>query len=164
MKIIRTKRKTLSLSLDRQGEPLVRAPLHCPDRVIMQFLAAHQAWLERQIRAFRPPKEYTEQEIAALRKKAEEWLPGRVAFFANRMNLRPAGVRITAARSRYGSCNQKGGLCFSLFLMEKSPRAIDYVVVHELAHILQPNHSPAFYGEIAKILPDYRERIKELKQ
>ncbi len=48
--------------------------------------------------------------------------------------------------------------------MEKSPRAIDYVVVHELAHILQPNHSPAFYGEIAKILPDYRERIKELKQ
>ena len=48
--------------------------------------------------------------------------------------------------------------------MEKSPRAIDYVVVHELAHIKQHNHSPAFYKEIEKILPDYKERIKELNK
>ena len=47
--------------------------------------------------------------------------------------------------------------------MEKSPRAIDYVVVHELAHILRRDHSPAFYREVEKILPDYRERVKELK-
>ena len=102
-------------------------------------------------------------EIAALCRRAKEDLPRRVAYFAPLMGVKPASVKITSARTRYGSCSGKNSICFSLYLMEKSDRAIDYVVVHELAHIRQHNHSPAFYKEIEKILPDYRERIKELK-
>ena len=79
------------------------------------------------------------------------------------MGVTPTALKITSARTRYGSCSGKNSINFSLFLMEKSARAIDYVVVHELAHIKQHNHSPAFYKEIEKILPDYKERIKELK-
>lgn len=163
MKIIKSNRKTLSLSINKQGEPEVRAPFYCPDGVIKAFIEKHQGWIDRQMSTYQPPKEYTEAEIKALRAKAKAVISGRVAYYAPLMGVQPTSVKITSARSRYGSCSGRNGLCFSLFLMEKSQRAIDYVVVHELAHILHHNHSPAFYREIEKILPDYRQRIKELK-
>lgn len=161
MKIIRSKRKTIALLINKEGEPEVRAPLHCPDGVIEDFIRKHQGWIQKHQAQHRI---YTDAEAESLRTRAKEYLPGRVAFYAPLMGVTPASVKITSARTRYGSCSGKNGLCFSLYLMEKSPRAIDYVVVHELAHILQHNHSPAFYREIEKILPDYRQRIKELKK
>ncbi len=164
MKIIRSNRKTLSLGINRQGEVEVRAPYGCSEARILQFIQEHSGWLEKHLREFKPQKEYTPEQINTLRQKAESVLPQKVAYFASLMGLAPAYVKITSARSRYGSCNSKKGLCFSLYLMEKSERCIDYVVVHELAHLRQMNHSPAFYREIEKILPDYRSRIKELKQ
>ena len=160
MKIIRSNRKTLSLSIDREGQPVVRAPYGCSDAFILEFVQKHQGWIRKHQAAHR---NHTEAEIAALRARAKAYLPGRVAYYAPLMGVRPTGVKITAARTRYGSCSPKNSLCFSLYLMEKSARAIDYVVVHELAHILRRDHSKHFYKIIEKTLPDYRERIKELK-
>lgn len=160
MKIIKSNRKTISLSIDREGQPVVRAPYGCSDAFIQAFIEKHQGWIEKHQAAHRT---YTEGEIAALRARAKGYLPERVAYYAPLMGVKPTGVKITAAKTRYGSCSPKNSLCFSLYLMEKSPRAIDYVVVHELAHILRRDHSRAFYREVEKILPDYRERVKELK-
>ena len=164
LKVIKSKRKTLSLRINREGEVEVRAPRLCPDFMIRAFVAKHQAWIDRQLANFQPPKAYSEVQIAQLRKAAKQIIPDRVAYYAALMGVEPASVKITSARTRYGSCSGKNGLCFSLYLMEKSARCIDYVVVHELAHIKEHNHSPAFYREIEKILPDYRDRIKELKE
>lgn len=138
----------------------MRAPYGCSDAFIAEFVQKHWGWIEKHQAAHRT---YTEAEIAALRARAKAYLPERVAYYAPLMGVRPTGVKITSARTRYGSCSPKNSLCFSLYLMEKSPRAIDYVVVHELAHILRRDHSRAFYREVEKILPDYRERVKELK-
>lgn len=164
MKIIRSRRKTIALCINRQGEVEVRAPYGCPQAVIERFIQKHQGWLDRRLQEHRSQKQYTPQEMEALRRRAKEVLPQRVAYYAARMGVEPTALRITSARTRYGSCSGKNSINFSLYLMEKSPRAIDYVVVHELAHIKQHNHSPAFYKEIEKILPDYKERIKELKK
>ncbi len=164
MKIIWSQRKTLALCINRQGEPEVRAPYGCPKAVIERFIQKNQAWIERRLEEQKNQKQYSAEEIAALRKRAKEYLPQRVAYYAAQMGVAPTALRITSARTRYGSCSGKNSINFSLFLMEKSDRAIDYVVVHELAHIKQHNHSPAFYKEIEKILPDYKERMKELKQ
>ena len=164
MKILFSNRKTLSLSINKAGEPEVRAPYGCPMPVIESFIQKHRRWIEKRMAERKEQKEHTQEEIALLRQRAKEYLPERVAYFAPLMGVKPASVKITSARTRYGSCSGKNGICFSLYLMEKSARAIDYVVVHELAHIKQHNHSPAFYSEIEKILPDYRERIKELKK
>ena len=164
MKIIRSRRKTIALCINRQGEAEVRAPYGCPQAVIERFIQKHQGWLDRRLQEHRAQKQYTPQEIEALRRRAKEVLPQRVAYYAARMGVEPTALKITSARTRYGSCSGKNSINFSLYLMEKSPRAIDYVVVHELAHIKQHNHSPAFYKEIEKILPDYKERIKELKK
>ena len=164
MKIIWSQRKTLALCINRQGEPEVRAPYGCPKAVIERFIQKNQAWIDRRLDEQKNQKQYSAEEIAALRKRAKEYLPPRVAYYAAQMGVAPTAVRITSARTRYGSCSGRNSINFSLFLMEKSARAIDYVVVHELAHIKQHNHSPTFYKEIEKILPDYKERIKELKQ
>ena len=79
------------------------------------------------------------------------------------MGLTPTGVRITGARRRFGSCSAKNSLCFSWRLMLYPQAAVDYVVVHELAHIAHKNHGPAFYACIAAVLPDYKARIRLLK-
>ena len=84
-------------------------------------------------------------------------------FVAAIMGVTPASVKITSARTRFGSCSGKNGICFSLYLMQYPEAAIDYVVVHELAHIRRHDHSPAFYAEVARVLPDYKERMKLLK-
>ena len=73
------------------------------------------------------------------------------------------GVKITTAQKRYGSCSGKNSLCFSCFLMRQPEAAIDLVVVHELCHIREKNHGPAFYALLARYLPDYKERKKLLK-
>ena len=139
---------------------MVWAPYGCSDAFIREFVEKHRGWITKHQAAHRT---YTEGEIAALRRRAKAYIPGRVAYYAALMGVSPTGVKITSAKTRHGSCSPKNSLCFSLYLMEKSERAIDAVVVHELAHILRRDHSPAFYREVEKILPDYRERIKELK-
>ena len=105
----------------------------------------------------------TEAEIAVLRQRAKEVLPGKVTHYAAIMGVVPTSVKITAAKSRFGSCSGKNGICFSLYLMQYPEEAIDYVVVHELAHIRHHDHSSAFYAEVAKVMPDYRARMKLLK-
>ena len=165
--IIRSRRRTVALEVTREGKVLVRAPLRMPQTEIDRFVAAHAAWLEKaQARvaahqAAHPP--LTEEQREALQQTAKALLPQRVAHYAAVMGVTPASVRITSAKTRFGSCSGKNGLCFSLYLMQYPQEAIDYVVVHELAHIRHHDHSPAFYAEVAKVLPDYKARMKLLK-
>lgn len=165
--LIRSSRRTMALEITRDGRLLVRAPQRAPQAVIDRFVASHADWIaahlekQRQRAQAHPP--LTEDEIAALRQKARDILPGRVAHYAGRMGVTPTGVKITGAKTRFGSCSAKNSLCFSLYLMAYPDAAVDYVVVHELAHIRHKNHSPAFYAEVAKVMPDYRERRKLLK-
>ena len=165
--LIRSSRRTMALEITRDGRLLVRAPQRAPQAVIDRFVASHADWIaahlekQRQRAQAHPP--LTEDEIAALRQKARDILPGRVAHYAERMGVTPTGVKITGAKTRFGSCSAKNSLCFSLYLMAYPDTAVDYVVVHELAHIRHKNHSPAFYAEVARVMPDYRERRKLLK-
>ncbi len=165
--IIRSRRRTAALEVTREGRVLVRAPMAMPEAEIARFAAAHAAWLEQARARVQARQEayppLTDAQIAALRQRAGEVLPGKVAHYAALMGVVPASVKITAARTRFGSCSGKNGLCFSLYLMRYPEAAIDYVVVHELAHIRHHDHSPAFYAEVSRILPDYKERIRLLK-
>ena len=121
-----------------------------------------RAWIARaqaaqaRRRALYP--EPTAEQAQALREEALRVLPERVRHFAARMGVSPASVRVTAARTRFGSCSAKNGLCLSLYLMQYPPEAVDYVVVHELSHILHKNHGPAFWACVAAVLPDYAAR------
>ena len=166
-KLIRSDRKTLALEVDRSGQVIVRAPRTCPEAEIQKFLDSHALWLrkaqERQAARRQAHPEPTQEQQAALIARARELLPGRVAHWSGIMCLRPAGITITGARTRFGSCSAKNRLSFSWRLMQYPDAAIDYVVVHELAHIAEKNHSSRFYAVVAKFLPDWQEREKLLK-
>ena len=86
-----------------------------------------------------------------------------VEKYSKLMGLKPSSVKITSAEKRFGSCSSKNGLCFSWRLLAYPTAAVEYVVVHELAHIKHHNHSAAFYALIEKYMPDYKERQRLLK-
>jgi predicted metal-dependent hydrolase len=166
--LIRSDRKTLSLEVTRELPLRVRAPRRCAKAVIDGFVAKHAGWIEKQMerqkkRVGAAPPEPTPEEAAALKRRAKEVLPERVAYFSKIMGLAPSGIRITSAKRRFGSCSAKSSLCFSFRLMGYPEPAVDYVVVHELAHIKHKNHGSKFYALVASILPDYKERRKLLK-
>ena len=166
--LIRSGRKTLALEITRDCRVLVRAPRRLSRERIDAFVAKHGAWIaahleQQRRRAALAPPAPTAEEIAALKERARQLLPPKVALWSEKMGLRPAGVKITAARTRYGSCSGKNSLCFSCFLVNCPEAAIDLVVVHELCHIRVKNHGPAFYALLEQTLPDWRERKKLLR-
>lgn len=161
-RVVRSNRKTISVEVTRETEVIVRAPRATGDARIAEFVAAHETWIARAIarqsaRAAAYP-EPDEEEAARLRTLAKAYLPARTAHFAAIMGVQPRSVKITSARTRFGSCSADDRICYSYHLMRYPPEAIDYVVVHELAHIIHKNHAPAFYACVAQYLPDYESR------
>ena len=166
--LIRSRRKTLTLEITADCRILVRAPMRLSQARIDAFVESHAGWIARHLelqrqRAGKMPPAPTESEIEALKKKARAVLPGKVAFWSQKMGVKPTGIKITTARKRYGSCSGKNSLCFSCFLMNYPEEAIDLVVVHELCHIKVRHHGPNFYALLEQYLPDHKERKKLLK-
>ncbi len=165
-KLIRSKRKTIELSIDKDFSPLVKVPLKMSIADIEKFVAKHEKWIEKQITKKREHAEkfcLSGNEISVLKAKALPYLTERTEYFANIMGVKPTGIKITSAKKRFGSCSGKNSICYSWRLMQYPSEAIDYVVVHELAHIVHKNHGKEFYSLIEKILPDYKKREKILK-
>lgn len=165
--VIRSARRSLGLEVTADCRVLVRAPQRRPESEIARFVASREGWIaeklaiqRRRLERYPPPDE---GEAAALLERARRELPPRVEKYAGIMGLRYAGITVTGARRRFGSCSSKGRLCFSYLLMRYPEAAIDYVVVHELAHLVYMDHGPRFYALVASVLPDYRERAKLLK-
>lgn len=166
--LIRSKRKTLAVQITREAEIVVRAPMRLPKSEIERFLAQREDWIEEhlaiQTQRIEAHPEPSEEERAELIARAKRELPERVAYWSSIMGLVPTGVKITSARSRFGSCSGKNSLCFSWRLMLYPEAAIDYVVVHELAHITHKNHGPYFYTLIESVLQDWRARRALLRE
>lgn len=166
IKIIKSNRKTLSLSIDDEMCAVVKAPYFVTNREINAFVSKNEAWLENAIA--RKKKQLEKYDISDDEKNklinlAKEYLPERVEYYSRIMNVKPTGIKITSAKKRFGSCSGKNSICFSNYLMLYPKEAVDYVVVHELAHIRHHNHSKDFYNFVSEFMPDYKEREKLLK-
>jgi predicted metal-dependent hydrolase len=166
-RIIRSKRKTLSIQVDEKGEIIVRAPNRYSERKIERCIEKNSKWIENAIGKQQKRQsntcELSEDDIKRLKALAKDVLADKVSYYSQVMNVKANGMKITSAKKRFGSCSGKNSICFSYILMLYPDEAIDYVVVHELAHIVQHNHSKMFYEIIAKVLPDYKNREKMLK-
>ncbi|MBQ4613251.1 MAG: M48 family metallopeptidase [Clostridia bacterium] len=162
--LVRSSRRTMSLEITVDLRVLVRAPFLCSKREIDRFVTAHADWIEKHVAIQRrrneeeAARQVSPEEEMRLRALAQSVIPLRVAYYSEVMGLVPTGVRITSARKRFGSCSSKNSLCFSWRLMQYSLEAIDYVVVHELAHIRHHDHSAAFHALVESVLPDHRAR------
>ena len=166
-RIVYSDRRTLSLQITRECEVVVRAPRRATRERIEAFVLAHTEWINKKLEIQRERlqkhPELDESEVEALILRARAVLPDRVAHFSALMGVEPTHISINRARTRYGSCSDKGRINFSCYLMRFDERAIDYVVVHELAHLKHLNHSRSFWAFVESILPDYRQRKRLLK-
>jgi predicted metal-dependent hydrolase len=101
--------------------------------------------------------------LAWYRRRATEVLKERIAYYAPLVGVAPPPITIKDMHSRWGSCSAKGRVNLYWGLVALPLELADYVVVHELAHLLELNHSPAFWRGVERVLPDYRERRKRLR-
>jgi predicted metal-dependent hydrolase len=217
-RLVRTRRKTIALIVQRDGTLTVRAPLRMAERHIHEFVEAHADWITKnqvKVRAAAPPpKQYTEGETflylgktypllivpatmlrasprqrpaltfdgASFRlaksalPKAEEafahWYKAqatlvlfqRVVALATKYGFHYQKIRISSARTRWGSCSSKGTLSFTYRLVMAPPEVVDYVVVHELVHTKVKNHSKTFWNKVGEIMPEYKQHVAWLKK
>lgn len=168
VEVRRSKRRTIALSVEDDLHVLVKVPLHMSSAKVQRFVEKHRGWIEKHVvlqqERHEKAREFTPGEIETFRRQARSLAENYIRLYSPRMGVAPSGLKITSAATRWGSCSWKNSLCFSWRIALLPPEAVEYIVVHELAHIRQKNHSPAFYDEVAKYLPDYRRRIDALKQ
>lgn len=164
--IIYSSRKTVALSV-KDGEVIVRAPRGFSKKRIATFVEGHKDWIEKKLASQKvmidKMDSLTPADISRMKKEAKVYFTARAEQYAAFMGLKYSNLKITSAKRRFGSCNSNGVICFSYRLMLYPEAARDYVVVHELAHLVHMNHSPAFYALIARYMPDYKERKHLLK-
>lgn len=169
--LIRSSRKTLSIEIDGEGRILVRAPKQYSQTRVEQFLKEKSSWIEAKV-ALQEEKRrkkahapvLSEREKTLYREKAREVLNERASYYAAIMNVDYGRVAIREQKTRWGSCSAIGNLNFNWKLIMMPPGVLDYVVVHELAHRKEMNHSKRFWDVVEEVIPDYRIYRKWLKE
>ncbi len=168
-RLIRARRKTLSIRITQEGNLEIRAPLGMPKGEIEAFLKEKAQWIETH-RA-KVLAEYTqgqeaplgEEEILTLAEQMRQRLPEKLNRHAASMGVTFGRVTIRCQQTRWGSCSSRGNLNFNCLLMLAPEEVLDYVVVHELAHRKQMNHSALFWQEVERECPDYKKSLRWLK-
>ena len=166
--IIRSSRKTLAVVI-KGGKLLIRAPYRATDADIARFVREHQRWIETHLAKAQAAEKslgahrLSAAELRALAERARRFIPQRVAYYAPLVGVTYGRITIRSQRSRWGSCSRQGNLNFNCLLMLAPPEVLDSVVVHELCHRKEMNHSERFYAEVLRVFPDYRQRHKWLK-
>ena len=209
-KLIRSKRKTIALIIERDGSLIVRAPMRASHVLIEQFLQQKTDWITRtreKLKSIEPTsaRRYVDDEtflflgssfdlelvgpqrpplqfdggftfsLAAqkngeqfftrwYKERAEEVIAKRVQEYARQYGFAPKQVKITSAKTRWGSCSPNGTLNFTWRLVMAPLDVIDYVVVHELAHLRVKNHSGKFWKVVESMDPEYRKKRKWLRE
>ena len=169
--IIKSSRKTIAVEVRQDGSVLVRAPRNCPQSRIDTFLKEKQAWVLAKVEE-QKEKEADSMKIQPLseaeqrlyRDKAREIFEQKVSYYAQMMGVSYGRIAIRDQKTRWGSCSGEGNLNFNWRLIFAPAGVLDYVVVHELAHRKEMNHSPRFWRVVEDTMPEYRKYQKWLKE
>lgn len=170
--IIRSKRKTVAIEIKPDLSVIIRAPKRVSEKEIERIVKKREQWILNnldKINAARNQignsevKELSSEEIKELSVKAAKYIPERVEYYSKLVGVDYGRISIRKQKTRWGSCSSKGNLNFNCLLMLTPPEVIDYVVVHELCHRKEMNHSKAFWNEVQRIIPDYKSYEKWLK-
>lgn len=167
--VVYSKRKTIGLQINKDSELIVRAPFKTQKKVIDEVIIKNKLWIEKNIEKMKNnienniAKDLSEYDIECLKKEAEEILQEKVKKYSEITNLIPSKIRISNAKTIWGSCNYKNIISFSYRVVLLDEELIDYIVLHELVHIKIKNHRNEFYQYLKKYMPDYKDRIIKLK-
>lgn len=167
----RSKRKTISLEIREDGSVLVRAPLHCAKRGIDAFIREKQAWIQEKSDVQKRRKQKAEEAVSLTeaqrllyREKSREVFEQRAAYYAKIMNVSYERIAVRDQKTRWGSCSTRKNLNFNWRLILAPAGVLDYVVIHELAHLQEMNHSTRFWNVVEETMPDYRKYRNWLRE
>lgn len=166
--VIRSKRKSCAIQVKRDGSVVVRCPLRMTQRELGSFVEEHRQWIlkhrKEALERLERREVYTEDQVKTLRQHARWMLAQKTWQWAQKMQVTYGKLTIRQQATRWGSCSAKGNLNFNWKLVLVPEDLADYVVVHELAHRREMNHSPRFWKIVEEQLPDYKERRKRLRE
>lgn len=159
--LIRSRRKTLALQI-RDGKVIVRAPMHTGEKTVERFVQSNERWIRNRLAKEAAAEQsaseqgfLSDAELRSLAAQAKRILPQRVALYAERIGVSYGRITVRTQQTRWGSCSAKGNLSFNCLLMLAPVEVLDSVIVHELCHRKQMNHSARFYSEVYRAYPDY---------
>ena len=162
--VVRCARKTLALQIKPDGQVVVRCPRGYPAARIEAFVQSKASWIEKHLQKKQPGlPAFTDREIRELADRAAGYIPQRVRYFAPRIGVTYGQITIRNQKTRWGSCTGQGNLNFNCLLMLVPPEVLDYVVIHELCHRKEMNHSDKFWTHVARFCPDHKVKRKWLK-
>ena len=169
--VVKSSRKSVAMRVLPDGTLEVRAPLRMTEREITGVVQKNAEWEQKQLAAAEEKRlrlesegMLTKAELDELAEQAVRFLPDRVKYFAEKIGVTYGKITVRNQKSKWGSCSGKGNLNFNCLMMLTPPEVRDYLIVHELCHRREMNHSARFWAEVEKVLPDYRERERWLKQ
>lgn len=170
IEIVRSRRRSLALEIRPDGHVLVRSPFSASNEHIKNFIRENQSFIEKHIRRIQQelkdnprPEPLNVKELNSLIKQAMERIPERVRYYAPIVGVDYGRITIRNQKTKWGSCSAKGNLNFNCLLMKAPEEVLDYVVVHELCHRQEMNHSPRFWKLVEQVMPDYKLRRKWLR-
>lgn len=170
-RLIRSNRKTLAIQVSASGQVTVRAPRTMSDTTIENFLTQKESWILKHLShaASEPvPSPGENRPLSDFRRSyymesARKIFKRKTAAYAKKMSVTYGRITIREQKTRWGSCTSEGNLNFNWRLIFAPEKVLDYVVVHELAHRKEMNHSPAFYAVVASVMPEYKIHEKWLR-
>lgn len=190
--LIKSKRRTISLQIKPDGALIVRVPLRVDMKRVYNFIKEKNKWIitkQSEIKNKFLQREQLRSELGApglnevlflgekiklelkkselilwYKREALKHLSARVDFFTKKFFLNYSRVKINSAKTRWGSCSSRGNINFSWRLIMAPPQVVDYVVIHEIAHLKHKNHSQKFWNFVAEMMPDFAQHRKWLKK
>lgn len=171
VEVRRSKRKSAAIKITADMQIVVYVPLYVSDNEIERMVISKSKWIDEHMLKVQSRidersklEKITFEQVKELADQAVEYIPKRVKYYAEKENFVYNKITIKNLVSRWGSCSTKGNLNFNCLLMLTPDYVIDYIVVHELCHLREMNHSEKFWAEVEKIMPDYQRAELWLKQ
>lgn len=154
----------IKFSVSTSGRLSMSVPKHTPDFLLKRFLNQNREQIRQKL-PIKDPKTQRARDTQKklLAKKAKEYLPYRLDFWAKKYGYTYTKLRLSHANTRWGSRSSSGTISLNIGLMKLPEKLRDYVIIHELAHINHMDHSPAFWAEVASHDPQYKRHRKALK-
>lgn len=171
VEVRRSKRKSVAIKITADMQIVVFVPLYVSGNEIERMVISKSKWIDEHMLKVQSTidersklEKITFEQVKELADQAVEYIPKRVKYYAEKENFVYNKITIKNLVSRWGSCSTKGNLNFNCLLMLTPDYVIDYIVVHELCHLREMNHSEKFWTEVEKIMPDYQRAELWLKQ